>query len=200
MARVAKTWTVVLGLGAALAALAVTTASAQGRPRLVKDIEQRSSDRVIPDHLTAVGDILYFTDSDGEHGTELWRSDGTAAGTSMVADVNPGPMSANPAQLTALDGLVFFVADDGTHGAELWVSDGSADGTALVADIHPGPGGSSPSFLTPVGDGLVFAADDGSSGIELWATDGTPEGTHRVVDIKPGPGRRSRNRWWRGTA
>src|SRR5262245_5297888 len=50
-----------------------------------------------PEGLTVVGQTLYFSADDGIHGRELWRSDGTAAGTSMVADLNPGSASADPA-------------------------------------------------------------------------------------------------------
>src|SRR5262249_27264251 len=40
--------------------------------------------------LTASGGSLYFTADDGSHGVELWKTAGTAAGTLMVKDVNPG--------------------------------------------------------------------------------------------------------------
>jgi ELWxxDGT repeat protein len=36
-----------------------------------------------------VGDTLYFAADDGSHGTELWRTDGTRAGTWLVKDINP---------------------------------------------------------------------------------------------------------------
>src|SRR5262249_39719521 len=54
------------------------------------------------------------------HGRELWRSDGTAAGTVLVKDINPGSGSSNPEGLTLSGGHLFFTADDGVHGVELW--------------------------------------------------------------------------------
>jgi len=73
-----------------------------------------------PASLTAAGSRLYFTADDGEHGTELWESDGTAAGTRLVQDILPGPASSNPEDLTAADGVLYFTANDGEHGRELW--------------------------------------------------------------------------------
>jgi ELWxxDGT repeat protein len=87
-----------------------------------------------------------FSAGDATHGYELWVTDGTAAGTHLVADINPGtytspggasyPNSSSPSDLTAIgDGRVVFSAHDGTNGTELWVTDGTAAGTHLVDDI-----------------------------------------------------------------
>lgn len=51
-------------------------------PYLVKDIHATAS--AWPGHLTVLGDFVYFVADDGEHGYELWRSEGTAAGTPLV--------------------------------------------------------------------------------------------------------------------
>src|SRR5437764_1361047 len=40
--------------------------------------------------LVPAGSLLYFSASDAAHGSELWRSDGTAGGTSLVADIVSG--------------------------------------------------------------------------------------------------------------
>ena len=65
-------------------------------------------------------------------------TDGTAAGTALVADINPGSVGSSALGFTALgNGKFLFSANDGTHGCELWVTDGTAAGTTLVADILP---------------------------------------------------------------
>ncbi|HEX3128903.1 MAG TPA: ELWxxDGT repeat protein [Thermoanaerobaculia bacterium] len=52
--------------------------------------------------LAQAGSGLYFAFDDGIHGTELWRTDGTAGGTRMVKDICPGACSSSPTWLTAV--------------------------------------------------------------------------------------------------
>ncbi|MBE9092297.1 hypothetical protein IQ232_22035, partial [Microcystis aeruginosa LEGE 11464] len=139
-----------------------------------------------PRNLTAVGSTLYFIADDDVNGFELWKSDGTAAGTVLVKDINPSSFGVIPGDLTAVGNTLFFYADDNVNGIELWKSDGTAAGTVLVADIIPGSYRSEPGNLTAVGNTLFFTARDDVNGRELWKSDGTAAGTVLVADIIPG--------------
>ena len=65
------------------------------------------------------GDSFYFVAYDGENGSELWRSDGTEDGTSMVVDANPGEGDSWPWWFTSVGDKLFFTAWDG-NTRELW--------------------------------------------------------------------------------
>jgi ELWxxDGT repeat protein len=158
---------------------------------LVKDIAPRATGDGpgygrAPGSLTAVGGTLFFTVDDGTHGRELWKSNGTKAGTVLVKDIEHIDNGyGGPSDLTAVGGTVFFNADNGTHGSELWKSNGTKAGTVLVKDIHPGPYGSYASALTESGGNVFFTARDGTHGPELWKSNGTTAGTVLVKDIRP---------------
>jgi len=121
-------------------------------------------------------------------GRELWITDGTPEGTSLLKDINPGKESSVPQRFIDIgNGKVLFVAQDKNSGSELWITDGTTVGTTQVADIRPGENGSFPSYITTIGnDKFIFSADDGEDGSELWITDGTAAGTTQVKDINTG--------------
>jgi ELWxxDGT repeat protein len=133
--------------------------------------------------------ILYFNANDGTNGLELWRSDGSVAGTTLVKDINPAAgAGSDTASLTRIGGFLYLTATDGTTGTELWRSDGTGPGTIRAKDINPGPGSSFPQALTALGGTGYFTADDGVHGRELWRSDGTDPGTSIVKDINPTAG------------
>lgn len=67
-----------------------------------------------------VGNALYFSADDGVHGAELFRSDGTAQGTTLVAEVGPGARGSLPKPLGVTKTRIYFAADDYKTGTELW--------------------------------------------------------------------------------
>jgi ELWxxDGT repeat protein len=119
--------------------------------------------------------------------SEVWKTDGTPAGTVKVATVNATSGFLMPSGSATIGNTVFFVADDGIHGYNLWKTDGTSVGTTLVKDIAPiGDPTAFPTNLRPVGNKLFFTAGDGIHGRELWVSDGTTDGTTLVKDVTPG--------------
>ncbi len=158
---------------------------------LVKDIATgflADSFSSYPRHLTNVGGVLFFSAGEITNGVELWKSDGTEAGTVLVKDISAGSGNSFPQALTNVGGTLFFSAGDGSNGIELWKSDGTTAGTVLVKDIRPEAQSSFPFHLTNVGGTLFFTADDGINGEELWKSDGTAAGTVLVKNIRAGSG------------
>jgi ELWxxDGT repeat protein len=162
--------------------------------KLVKDINPAPPPgwSSAPTFLTNVAGRLYFAANDGTHGFELWSSDGTEAGTTLVKDINTSSGNngnSNPRYLTNVAGTLYFTANNGTEYVEgIWRSDGTEAGTTLVKNINPGCGGCGTiSDLTNVAGTLFFAGDDGTHGWEPWKSDGTEAGTTLVKDINLGP-------------
>ncbi|MCP5534755.1 MAG: choice-of-anchor D domain-containing protein [Akkermansiaceae bacterium] len=138
-------------------------------------------------NFEASAGVLYFRAGSTGFGTELWKSDGTSAGTSMVSDIRQDTphYGSYPKGLTAHDGKVFFKARDGAAIENLWVSDGTNSGTiklGVFANIWE------PRFASFAGK-FYFEADDGT-GIAMWTSDGTVENTKKVPGLYgfiPGP-------------
>ena len=166
-----------LGIWILLSSVLAAVPAAAQPASLVKEIN--------PNFSAASSAPYYFADLDGvaifgatdADGNELWRSDGTRAGTSKIKDIFPGSSSSYPERMFRWRGHVYFSASDGVRGYELWRTDGTAEGTVLFKDLIPGAVGLSPSLFTPAGDFLYFKAYDASANNTLWRTDGTEAGT-----------------------
>ena len=136
---------------------------------------------------SAAGLRAVFAAQGSSGGRQLWITDGTDAGTTLLKTLRSRG-NAEPAEFVVVPGTatdtVFFVAYDGTHGRELWVSDGTGGGTQVLDVMLSGNGSSRPAALTVYGEYVFFTATaSGSVGRELWVSDGTSSGTVRVTNI-----------------
>ena len=125
----------------------------------------------------AAGDDVFFDGVAGStHG--LWRTNGTAAGTALLADVQPLAMSAVGRN------LFFFTSDaDGLH---LWTATGTSTTPTELATVNAAanPGAPSAGQTAADGDQLFFVAPTGPTGTTaaLWTSDGTRSGTRLLND------------------
>jgi ELWxxDGT repeat protein len=158
---------------------------------------------------TVLDGALLFAADDGQRGIELWRSDGTPEGTTLVRafppepTASPGPRPLRddprpgrtipeaPAPLVAVGETLYFSVGSPRSGV-LWRTDGTPEGTSIVTDATGEPLGA-PLDLTGgiavVGETLYVVPGDPTTGVgaALWRTDGTPEGTTLVKRFEPGP-------------
>jgi trimeric autotransporter adhesin len=114
---------------------------------------------------------------------ELWKTDGTTAGTRMVKDIRPGPAGGAPYLIRSAEESLFFYANDGFAGLQLWKSDGSERGTAMVARVNRNhEPGQYFHELGALGDRLLFVDGDWGQNMRLRVTEGTSEKTKLLRD------------------
>lgn len=175
--------------GSTGAELWITDGTTAGTSLLVDINPGGASSSSNPRYFAAFGGGALFAATTATEGAnELWFTDGTAAGTSLVKDIRPGATGSVVAKLTTLGSRAIFTANDGVSGNELWGTDGTAAGTSLLKDIRAGSANSYPGAFTLLGNGsALFFANDGVVGNELWITDGTSAGTSLLKDVNTGP-------------
>ena len=171
----------------------VSDGTSQGT-RLLKDINPGLSSAYpgsYPTDLTVMNGQLFFVALDEAHGLELWRSDGTEAGTVLVKDINPDPsFGSYPTGLTVVGQTLYFTAaSEGPtgFGFDLWATDGTEAGTHRVTTLNTDGASSSfyPKPLAAAGSRLLFVSDSPEHNDEIWITDGTAAGTSVLTRVVP---------------
>ena len=118
-------------------------------------------------------------------GEQLWRSDGTAAGTEQLTHEPGGlPLSFETPPFLSWRGRALTVVD-----GELWITDGTAAGTRHRELFETGSTNNL-RILLDLGDELIFTVGSAYFNHAVlggtWRTDGTPEGTRRFeVPLQP---------------
>lgn len=136
-----------------------------------------------------VANTSYFFAENGEHGRELWKTDGTIAGTTLVKDLTPGASGTELVSLYEANGRLVFITvvhhpwtNRGRDDYTLWSSDGTAAGTVKLIEFE-----TTHWFKAKqVGERVAIATHplvEGSTSINdalLYFTDGTAAGTSLV--------------------
>jgi ELWxxDGT repeat protein len=126
-------------------------------------------------HFSMVNNgILYFPYEANSAGCELWRTDGTQAGTYQLIDINPGSDSSHPKLMLSSDNILYFSALKAGFGFEIWKTDGTQAGTTMLADFNPGNASNSTYQMVESGGIIYLMADDGTTGTELYKLDFPP--------------------------
>jgi ELWxxDGT repeat protein len=151
---------------------------------LLKDIAPGpdSSAEVDPFFTQVGGTVLFFARSDMPYARRLWRTDGTTAGTVLVATAcgEDCPAVGDGSHSALLGGVLYFPASTSAEGGGLWRTDGTDAGTVRVT------GATYPGALTASNGALYFAGYEPAAGTALWTSDGTAAGTRIVKDLQPG--------------
>jgi len=129
-------------------------------------------------NFPVLGKYLYFTaTTDATSGMQIWRTDGTAAGTQSFGQLGPDPNGRPVIFEQSLGKRLLFSAGDTQGNLQLYSTDGSSI-TQLTAFS-----GTTAGFIGKgivVGAKFFFVAVDNSYAQQLWATDGTPARTYQL--------------------
>ncbi len=111
------------------------------------------------------------------YASDLWFSDGTQAGTQVIAAGKVSEM------LGVINNRVFFAGISAANGIELWSSDGTIVGTGIFKEFYPGANSSAPSFVASIGNTAYIQVKTAYNNYELWKSDGTLGGTVLVKSL-----------------
>jgi ELWxxDGT repeat protein len=94
---------------------------------MIKDIRSGSAssiDSYYKSFFAIINSSIYFSAHNGTLGYELWKSDGTSIGTTLVKDIMPPGYTISSSSDTSgffnNNGVLYFNAHNGLNGRELW--------------------------------------------------------------------------------
>ena len=118
--------------------------------------------------------------------TQIWRTDGTAAGTSVLPGISTTLSGGYPG-IAGDDNKVFIRGRDSTGKAgTLDVYSVARDATARILNFTRSNSTLGASGIFGFAQGrLYFDNEDAATGLEPWISDGTVGGTHILKNIAP---------------
>jgi uncharacterized repeat protein (TIGR01451 family) len=143
-----------------------------------------------PDYLTNYDGELFFYADDGSHGRELWKSDGTLDGTTLVKDIRPGDKGkhslGSPYHLGPIyHGYLYFEANT-DDALQLWRTDGTSAGTTYVMDLAPETDSISYSLGEVIHlNNLLYIHRYVADQYGVWASDDAGSSTLIATDLTP---------------
>ena len=162
-----------------------------------KDLDTVSYYNSNPDQFINVNGTMYIHTKARGYNNQIWKSDGTAAGTVLLKDNIISSNQTTPVQMFNMNNTLYFFVNPNVapypaqlNYATLWKSDGTPSGTMLIDSLTTNspfadPSHAQPRNFTVLGNKLFFQMGKGN-GLELWVTDGSVGGAHEVIDLFPG--------------
>jgi ELWxxDGT repeat protein len=157
------------------------TTGSESSTQMVKDINP-GGDGVLSSYsekvITNIGNTIYFSATDGVTGYQLWKSDGTDAGTVRVSNIADGvsPYCSFP----VIKGKVFF---NSYQGPNYWQYDPATNTVSSTGypflSYFDNNYNRNASFI---GSHLYYAGEDTVYGAEMWLSDGSAATTHKLQE------------------
>ncbi|MGB1466708.1 MAG: hyalin [Alcanivorax nanhaiticus] len=116
-------------------------------------------------------------------GMELWKTNGSSAGTVKITDANGTGFTVAGYYMAEMNGKIYYPGEDASGEVELWVTDGTGEGTQRVKDIDQA-GSSWPRDMVASEGKLYVNVFTSAAGRELLVTDGSEAGTE-LFDLEP---------------
>lgn len=152
---------------------------------LLADINSSSSTSY-PENFVSYNGHTYFTamraPNLGDDATSLWKTDGTTAGTTNIADQK---LLGYTPLVSYANGLA-MIGYESTNGMEPWISDGTVAGTQILKNITSGSSSSfdwGADWFTSWNRKIFFAPNRGVTTNDPWVSDGTNPGTIQLAAI-----------------
>jgi ELWxxDGT repeat protein len=158
-----------------IAGLWVSDGTPSGTRRIRKDLLAYDRAEVSGKLIFAGVEVEKGKSPAGGVGLQLWQSDGTDRGTTILSKLSDLPGGAAPRAFAMAGGRLFFCArHDDPHVRWLYATDGTPGGAVQLKKMDV-------SASAALGKDLIAAAlGEDRKTLELWKSDGTPDGTVKI--------------------